>query len=198
MSTSTCSNCGLQNPPNASACARCGAPFAAPGAPGAGWAPPSPYYAPAQPKQRSTAVTIAIVLAVVAVIGVGLVGVVAAIAIPSLIRARAAANEAAALGTLRMIASAEATYYSTHSEYGTLSALRAESLVDSGLVDGVERASYRFHEVKVSDDAFEFSAEPGTDMSAGSRSFNITDDYLLRYREGTQAPRGKSGTLLGE
>jgi len=198
MSTSTCRNCGLANPPNASACARCGAPFAASGAPGGQWAPPSPYYAPAQPKQRSTGATIAIILAVVVVIGVVLVGVVAAIAIPSLIRARSAANEAAALGTLRVIASAEAAYYSNHNEYGTLSAMRTESLVDSGLVDGAERNGYRFHEVKVSDDAFEFSAEPGAGMSSGKRSFNITEDFLLRYREGTQAPRGKSGTLLGE
>jgi len=198
MSTSTCRNCGLSNPPNASACARCGAPFAAPGPPGAQWAPPSPYYAPAPPKGRSTGATIAIVVAVVLVVGVVLVGIVAAIAIPSLIRARAAANEAAAIGTLRTIASAEASYYSAHDEYGSLAELRRDSLVDPALVDGVERNGYGFHEVKISEEAFEFSAEPVAGATAGDRSYNITQDYVLRYREGTQAPRGSSGTPIGQ
>ena len=198
MSTSTCRNCGLANPPNASACARCGAPVAAADGPGAQWAPPSPYYAPEQKSGRSTGVTIAIVVAVVVVIGVAFVGIIAAIAIPSLIRARAAANESSAIGTLRMIGSAEAAYQSSHGEYGTLTALRSESLVSRDFVDGFERNSYRFHEVKVSDDAFEFSAEPSKEMTAGDRSYNITQDYVLRYREGTQAPRGSSGTPLGQ
>jgi len=65
-------------------------------------------------------------------------------------------------------------------------------------VDGFERNSYRFHEVKVSDDEFEFSAEPSKEMTAGDRSYNITHEYVLRYREGTQAPRGSSGTPLGQ
>ena len=194
MSTSTCRNCGLPNPPNATACARCGAPFSS----AAGWAQPSPYYAPAPPKQGSAGKTIAIVLAAVVVVGVVVVGVIAAIAIPALMRARAAANESSAIGTLRVIASAEATYYSNHSSYGSLSDLRSESLVGPGIADGSERNSYRFREVKVSDDAFEFSAEPTEEYTAGTRSYNITDDYVIRYREGPQAPRGSSGTPVGQ
>jgi Tfp pilus assembly protein PilE len=197
MSTSTCRNCGLPNQPNASACARCGAPLATPGSPGAGWAP-SPYHAPEQPTKRSTGATIAIVVAVVVVLGVFLVGIVAAIAIPSILRARAAASESAAISTLRVIASAEMVYYSNHDAYGSISALRGESLVDSTLVDGGERNGYRFHEVKVSTDAFEFSAEPVKEVTSGSRSFNITEEAVVRFREGNEAPRGKSGSLLGE
>jgi Tfp pilus assembly protein PilE len=196
MSTPTCTNCGLPNAPNATACARCGAPLAG-APPSANWAPPSPAYAPAAPKGRSTAVTVAIVLACVVVVGLIFVGIVAAIAIPSLLRARAAANESAAIGTLRMISSAEATYASSHGDYGKLRDLVRDSLVEPGLEDGVTRNGYRFHEVKVSDDAFEFSAEPIDSATAGARSYNVTDDFIIRYREGSTAPRGISGTVLG-
>ena len=40
---------------------------------------------------------------------VAIIGIIAAIAIPSLIKARAAANESAAIGTLRTFGSAQAT-----------------------------------------------------------------------------------------
>jgi type II secretory pathway pseudopilin PulG len=194
MSTSTCRNCGLPNPPDATACARCGAPFSSAG----GWAQPSPYYAPPQPKKGSTGKTIAIVVAIVVAFGVVVVGVIAAIAVPALLRARAAANESSAIGTLRLIGSAEAAYESNNAEYGTLAEMRKENLLGPEYADNFERNGYRFHEVVVSADGFEFTAEPTAEMSAGNRSFNITQEYVIRFREGTQAPRGSSGTPIGQ
>ncbi len=47
---------------------------------------------------------------------VAIILIIAAIAIPNLMRARIAANQAAAVGTLRTIASANATYSSTYSD----------------------------------------------------------------------------------
>jgi uncharacterized membrane protein YhaH (DUF805 family) len=75
----------------------------APGRPDAGEAP------------RSTPV-LAIVAAVL-VVGVFGVGLVAAIAIPSLLRARVAANESATIGDIRTVISAQAAYQSANGGY---------------------------------------------------------------------------------
>lgn len=198
MSTSICRNCGLYNPGDAPACGRCGAPLSASGgATGTGpaWSP-TPASAAAPSAKRSNAGTIAIVVAIVAVFGVAVVGIVAAIAIPSLIRARAAANEAATIGTLRSIASAEATFASRNHRFGSISELVQQRLLDESISDGMVRYSYRIRQVKVSDTGFEFAAEPLPQATAGDRAYNVTEDFRIRYREGDEAPKGTSGTLL--
>jgi type II secretory pathway pseudopilin PulG len=195
MSARTCPNCGLPNAPNAPGCARCGAPLGAwgPSAPPPSFAPPPP----PKPGGRSTAATVGIVIGVVLGLGVLVVGVVAAVAIPSLLKARAAANESSAVGTLRQIATAEATYEADHAAYAALRDLVREGLVDPSLTDGATRNGYRFHEVRVTKTTFEFSAEPeGT--AGGSRSFNLSEDYVVRSAEGATAPRGTSGKPFGE
>jgi type IV pilus assembly protein PilA len=55
-------------------------------------------------------VVVGVVAAVVLVLVVPIIGIVAAIAIPSLLRARIAANEASAIGNVRTVISAEAAY----------------------------------------------------------------------------------------
>jgi prepilin-type N-terminal cleavage/methylation domain-containing protein len=55
---------------------------------------------------------------------VAIIGIIAAIAIPSLLRARASANEAATVGDIRTVISAEAAYHAaTGGYYGTLPCL---------------------------------------------------------------------------
>jgi type IV pilus assembly protein PilA len=55
---------------------------------------------------------------------VAIIGIIAAIAIPSLLRARISANEAAMVGDTRTVISAEAAYHSANSAfYGVLSCL---------------------------------------------------------------------------
>ena len=55
---------------------------------------------------------------------VAIIGIIAAIAIPSLLRARIAANESAAVGDVRAVISAEHTYAASNgSFYGTMSCL---------------------------------------------------------------------------
>jgi len=57
---------------------------------------------------------------------VAIIGIIAAIAIPSLLRARVSANEAATTGDIRSVISAEAAYHSASGGYyGTLSCLVA-------------------------------------------------------------------------
>jgi type IV pilus assembly protein PilA len=55
---------------------------------------------------------------------VAIIGIIAAIAIPSLLRARVTANEAAAIGDTRTVISAEAAFHSTFGgNYGDLTCL---------------------------------------------------------------------------
>ena len=57
---------------------------------------------------------------------VAIIGIIAAIAIPSLLRARVSANEAATIGDIRSVISAEAAYHSASGGYyGTLLCLVA-------------------------------------------------------------------------
>jgi hypothetical protein len=63
---------------------------------------------------QTSGVTVAIMAVVVMFLLVAFIGMIAAIAIPSLLRARVSANEAQAIGDLRTIVSAEATYASSN------------------------------------------------------------------------------------
>jgi prepilin-type N-terminal cleavage/methylation domain-containing protein len=59
---------------------------------------------------------------------VAIIGIIAAIAIPSLLRARVSANEAAAIGDTRTVISAETAYHSTASGfYGSITCLATPS-----------------------------------------------------------------------
>jgi prepilin-type N-terminal cleavage/methylation domain-containing protein len=78
---------------------------------------------------------------------VAIIGIIAAIAIPSLLRARVSANEAAAIGDTRTVISAEAAYHSTASGfYGNITCLNIPSGCLPGyagptFLDGVIAAS---------------------------------------------------------
>jgi type IV pilus assembly protein PilA len=118
----------------------------------------------------------------------------AAITIPNLLAARMAANEASAIGTMRSIATAEATFQSTKgkgSQFGTL-----KELIDSGLlaeIGGAEigtelkKSGYRF-EVRTREYGsatgvickFDLFATPESYGSSGKRSFYTCEDYVMR------------------
>jgi Tfp pilus assembly protein PilE len=200
MHNPSCPNCEWTNQPGSAVCQRCGAPlggFAGPPQ----QHPPSYYYPPppVPPKKgMSKGVIAAIVIGVVLAVSVPVIGIVAAIAIPSLLAARRASNESAAVGNLRTIASAEATYLSQTGKTGTIAELKAAQMIDSSWSDGAVRDSYRIRQVSIDPKAmtFEFAAEP-TSASNGSKSYNITEDYIIRYQVGATAPKGKSGKEIG-
>ena len=71
-----------------------------------------------------------IIVAVVAVfVGIAIIGIIAAIAIPSLLRARVSANEAATIGDIRTLISAQAVYQSMN---GGFYESRVECLAEPG------------------------------------------------------------------
>jgi type IV pilus assembly protein PilA len=76
---------------------------------------------------------------------VAIILIIAAIAIPNLLRAKIAANQASAVGSLRTITSAEETFNSTYSDgftttlgqLGSITAGAAASCANAGLIDEV-------------------------------------------------------------
>jgi len=131
------------------------------------------------------------------------VALIAAIAIPNLMMARMAANEASAIGHLRTLATAEATYQSTVG--GGLSFGSMQELIASGLIppNSASKNGYEF-KVRLLDfngnaalaaagDAirFEVVATPDSYRSTGRRSFYVSEEYVIRCAEksGKEATR---------
>lgn len=82
---------------------------------------------------------------------IAIIGIIAAIAIPSLLRARMSANEAAMIGDARTVVSAEAAYHSANSGfYGMLNCLNpvcipgynGPTFVDAAIAAGVTKHGY--------------------------------------------------------
>ena len=132
---------------------------------------------------------------------VAIIGIIAAIAIPSLIRARAAANESSAIGTLRTFGSSQATYLSrNNNKPGDLATLATNSYLDEAFKGNNKRNSYIFADTGATTDArsWGFTATPDSSgFISGDRSFTISYDYVIRYSDGRAGPALSSGTGLG-
>ena len=64
---------------------------------------------------------------------VAIIGIIAAIAVPNLLASKRSANEGSAIGSVRSLSTAEAEYFTTvgaNLNYGDLSELEAEGLID--------------------------------------------------------------------
>ena len=120
----------------------------------------------------------------------------AAIAIPNLLASRRAANEGAAMASLRTISAAEEDYYSKRHVYGTLTDLSDAQLIEPNLATGV-RSGYKFsirvsgYSVKNSVPDFEATAAPIDYGKSGRRSFLIDETGVIRAADiqGRQASR---------
>jgi type II secretory pathway pseudopilin PulG len=124
--------------------------------------------------------------------------IVAAIAIPSLLRSKMAANEASAVGSLRMLNTAAVTYFTTCGSYPhSLTALgRAPdgraSANHADLVDGVLTAGtksgyiFRYEAFSTSGrrilDAYTISAQPVTPGTTGQRYFFTDQSGVIRMQ----------------
>ena len=121
------------------------------GKPAAEWTQEELAHAAAVP--QSSAIVVIVIAVVVGIFAVATFGIVAAIAVPGLLRARISGNEASAIGALRAINSAQASYATACAAGGyavTLEDLarpaRGESTGFIGAdlsTNGVEKAGYR-------------------------------------------------------
>ena len=132
---------------------------------------------------------------------VAIIGIIAAIAIPSLIRARIAANESAAIGTLRSMGSAQATYMSRQANAGNagnLLALTAGNYLDSTLTATAVRNSYILNEnVPGGTPDWYFSAVPNGGAISGDNGYGISPDFVVRYDPTGASPGPYGGTPIG-
>jgi len=120
--------------------------------------------------------------------------IIAAIAIPNLLSARQSANEASAMGNIRTINTAAATYVAEHPEKGYPASLDAmggsngteAALIDSQLASG-EKAGYRFTYTAIdanSDGVVEgylLNADPLSPGTTGHRHFFSDETGVIRY-----------------
>ena len=139
---------------------------------------------------------------------VAIILIIAAIAIPNLLRAKIAANQASAVGSLRTMSSAEETFSSTYSDGFTLSLTQlggpagSGSCVNAGLIDEVlstapfQKSGYKYlftangtvaltagvpAACGVSGDTgFTVSATPITLGSTGTASYCVDETGVVR------------------
>jgi hypothetical protein len=150
-----------------------------------------------------SALVVAVVVVVVGLGVVAILGIIAAIAIPGLLRARMAGNEAVAIGRLRGMSTAQAVYTVSHQgEYGTLDCLRTPALCPppdgdppaspylSAETSGSPASGYTFRLTLAGDRrAFTYWAEPETTGTTGSRAFCLDETgTILQYRGAFPAP----------
>jgi prepilin-type N-terminal cleavage/methylation domain-containing protein len=120
---------------------------------------------------------------------VAIIGIIAAIAIPNLLKSRQAANEASAIGSVRTVGSAQATYQSTSGSGKhfalTLTVLNTDGQVDGALASGA-KSGYAFVCTGVAATTaaasyFDTTARPqssGT-FGTGNRDFYSNETYVI-------------------
>lgn len=132
---------------------------------------------------------------------VAIIGIIAAIAIPNLLKSRQAANEASAIGSVRTIGTAQATYQSTSGrgrDFGAdLTTLNADGHVDAALAVG-QKSGFNFTCVGTAAVAggvpsyFNTQAEPQSTgiFGTGNRSFSSNETYVVYQIAGGTAADG--------
>lgn len=151
-----------------------------------------------------------LIMGYLSVAAIPLILIIAAIAIPSLLRARMAANESASMSTVRTLNTAEVTYSVSYAKYAASLAVLGpgQPAVDCAtssnitaehacLIDGVlgcgsdtwcTKTGYRYNLTAIcnadgSCPGYVITATPVT-SAAGTKSFCSTDDAVIRYRSG--------------
>lgn len=137
---------------------------------------------------------------------VAIIAIIAAIAIPSLLRARIAANEASAIEGLRVISEAQVVFHVQSMRlapgtgtplYGDLTDLGTAlpPFIDQILQSG-SKSGYTYDIVLDDDPAnpgYEATAEPAHFSRTGIRCFYVNDDGVIRFtNDGTPANSSSS------
>jgi len=133
---------------------------------------------------------------------VAIIGIIAAIAIPNLLASRRAANEAAAISTMRAIGSAEATYHSTvgAGAYTDLATLGGRSLVDSVVANSTPtslKSGYYFTASTAGlDDTTQFDVTASMGSSSSGTRYFYTSEAGVIYGDASAVTRASSSGAL--
>ncbi len=137
---------------------------------------------------------------------VAIIGIIAAIAIPNLLKSRQAANEASAIGSVRTLGTAQATYQSTRGKGKdfavSLAILAGDNAIDSALGSGA-KSGFTFVSTGVASTSagapsyFDTTAAPQStgNFGTGNRWFYSNETYVL-YQSSTSAVTVPAGPAL--
>jgi prepilin-type N-terminal cleavage/methylation domain-containing protein len=130
---------------------------------------------------------------------VAIILIIATIAIPSLLRSRQAAHEAAAVATLRTINTAEVTYLSTaQGKYGDLTSLISSALIPSNFVPGPVSGYLFSVDLDATQTEFTVYAVPNS-TNEGRYGYYVTADGTVRFStQSTLAPAGAAGAPVSQ
>jgi prepilin-type N-terminal cleavage/methylation domain-containing protein len=137
---------------------------------------------------------------------VAIIAIIAAIAVPSMLQARMAANEAGAIQGCRTVGSAEVAYAAINNQsYAAIADLIAGNFVDGRFTNGFNGYTYAGGTVTgacadaaacATPDAFGVIADAQT--SKGRYSYGISTDQVVRYQGiSAQAPAGTVAAKCG-
>jgi len=137
---------------------------------------------------------------------VAIIAIIAAIAIPNLLTARMAANEAAAIAGLRTIGSAELEYsIANNGSYADLDDLVAEDIIDARFSSGNGFNGYEYaagavvgapQNTQFLQGVEGFLATPISAGTSGRYVYGMGTDYVIRYQDavgGATAPKCGTG-----
>ncbi len=131
---------------------------------------------------------------------VAIILIIAAIAIPNLLRARIAANEASAVSSLRTINTSEVTYSTTYPTVGYAATLVALGPADATCSGGPAQANACMLDFNLGSAATTDTAGAGAQTwnQTGVRSFCSVQDAVLRFLvpAATTAPTTVPATCL--
>ena len=121
-----------------------------------------------------------------------IIGIIAAIAIPNLLASRRAANESAAIASLRTLTGAQATYRAGNATYGDLAALNGVGLIDSSLSGGT-KSGYTFAYTAATNTGLYWNTTAIPQVASGlgatgTRSFYTNESGVIYVNSGGTAP----------
>lgn len=126
---------------------------------------------------------------------VAIILIIATIAIPSLLRSRQAANESAAVASVRTVTTAEITYLSSSGgNYGTIAQLVTAGLLDSGF-NGT-KSGYTYGIITTGMD-YTITAAPASTNNGRWGYYSVPDGVVRYSTTTTLAPANMSGNPVG-
>ena len=127
-----------------------------------------------------------------------IIGIIAAVTLPTLVRQKAAANEASAINSVRILITAQTTYYGGvgGSQFGSMASLTSAGLID-GVVGSGTKAHYIFTVTPSGSLNFTIVAIPEAPGTTGIRGFFGDATGVIRYTTDGSAPNASSPPLSG-
>jgi prepilin-type N-terminal cleavage/methylation domain-containing protein len=121
---------------------------------------------------------------------VAIIGIIAAITVTYLMQAKQSARGASAVASMRLIHSCEASYRSSHGEYGDLSSLASEKFLNDPDLGTGHKSGYNF--TAAADAAtpnlnYAAACSPDNDPGGNLQNYFIDGTGIMRYKLGSPA-----------